>query len=271
VWPVDYTHVPVPAVNPRYGLLELSDARLAFSDTGGSGPSVVFLHGRSGSLHSWPYQQDGLARQGFRVVAYSRRGHEGSTHTDVGYSTDDLVTLLDHLGIGQANLVGHAAGGVPALDAALARPDRVRSLAIVCSTIGIKDDEFAAAVAALRTPEFEAMPSELRELGPSYRSADPEGVRQWHEIEQRALTGSFFMQRFRSAMDWTAVEASTTPTLLVTTDADSYMTPPLADRVAARMRQAEHTTIIGSGHCANWERPTVFNQVIVDFVRRNSQ
>ncbi|WP_021591547.1 alpha/beta fold hydrolase [Actinomadura welshii] len=268
-WPVDFTPIPVPDVPLRRGVLELPDARLAWSDTGGDGPVVVLLHARSGSLNSWPYQQQGLRGEGRRVIAYSRRGHEGSTHTAVGYSTDDLIALLDHLAIDQAHLVGHAAGGVPALDAALARPARVRSLSIVCSTMGITDPEFAASVAALRSPEFESMPSEFRELGPSYRSADPAGVREWLKIEERALNGEFFMQGFRSPMDWAAVEATAVPTLLVTTDADNYITPYLAGKVAKRMRRAEQHTIVGCGHCPTWERPLEFNRVISRFVARH--
>ncbi|MEQ3549471.1 alpha/beta hydrolase [Pseudonocardia nematodicida] len=256
--------MPVPTdPAPPLRHLDVSGARLAFWDTGGDGPVVLFLHARSGSHRSWPYQCRELVRAGLRVVAYSRRGHQGSCHETVGYGTDDLVALLDEIGVERAHLVGHAAGGVWALDAALARPDRAAGLVLANTTFGLREPEFHAATEQLRPPGFEELPATFRELGPNYRSADPDGVRAWSAIERDALTGTFFFQGFRSPMTWSALESLAVPTLLVSTDADLYMTPHLVSRVAERIRGARHVTIAAAGHCPHWERPTEFNAAII--------
>lgn len=268
-WPVDFSHRPIPEQAPaRKGSVTVDGAELAYWDTGGSGPTVVFMHARSGSLNSWPYQQPVLARQGFRVIAYSRRGHEGSTHTSVGYGADDLRILLDELNVTQAHLIGHAAGGLWALDFALTHPDRLQTLTIACSTFGLNEPDFNRAVAELRPEGFEDMPPEFRELGPSYRSADPKGVRQWQDIERRALNDEFFYQGFRSPMDWSSMERLRLPVLLLSTDADMYMTPTLMHQAAAHLPDVTELTIIGSGHCPHWERSEVFNHGLSHFFRR---
>lgn len=269
-WPVDFTHQPVPPQAPAVrGTVRVDGAELAYWDTGGRGPAIVFMHARSGSLNSWPYQQPVLARAGFRVIGYSRRGHEGSTHTSVGFGADDLVALLDRLRIDRAHVVAHAAGGLWGLDFALANPRRLRTLTLACTTFGIAEPDFAQAVADLRPDGFEEMPPDFRELGPSYRSADPEGVNEWLAIEERALNGAFFYQGYRSPMTWAAIEALRAPVLLLSTDSDMYMTPPLMHEAARHLQNPTEVTIAGSGHCPHWERPREFNDALVWFMRRS--
>ena len=104
---------PLPKQVPaKEGLVELRDVKLWVTDTGGSGPAVIFLHPTTGSGLIWGYQQPVFAAAGYRVIAYSRRGHAGSEpgpKDNPGTGADDLKGLADALGIDRFHAVGLAA------------------------------------------------------------------------------------------------------------------------------------------------------------------
>lgn len=97
-------------------------------------PAIVFVHGLAASLRAWQGQAERLAAR-FRVVRYDLRSHGGSDAVDEpcarGDLAADLIGLLDALGIDRAVVVGHSAGGVIAMQAALDHPRRVRGLVLV--------------------------------------------------------------------------------------------------------------------------------------------
>lgn len=256
--------------------LDVDGARIAFWDTASecadaqTQPAVVLLHARSGSHRSWHGQLASLPAAGLRVVAYSRRGHEGSEHFTVGRGCADLLALLDAAGVLRAHLVGHAAGGVWALDAALAHPDRVASLLLASTTFGLRDRWITAAVEDLRPDGFERLPPHVRELGPSYRATQPDGVRAWQALERTALGGSFFLQEQDSAMDLASARASTVPTALLTGDADLYMPPALMARVAEAAGWEHPQVVRDCGHCPQWEQPAHFDAAVIRHARANA-
>ena len=124
------------------GIAELPGIRLAYSDTGGDGAVVVLLHPNTGSLAVWAYQRPALMAAGFRVIAYSRRGHLGSDpgpEEAPGTGSGDLLALLDHLGLDRVHLMGTAAGAIVALDFALCYASRTLSATLACTILGITD------------------------------------------------------------------------------------------------------------------------------------
>jgi pimeloyl-ACP methyl ester carboxylesterase len=104
--------------------------RLAHEVTG-AGPPVVLLHGLTCHLGYWQRVTPHLG--GLRVVALDFRGHGLSAHADSYRYADyeeDLVTLLDALGLESAPVAGHSLGGYVALLAA-SRSDRVSAVLAV--------------------------------------------------------------------------------------------------------------------------------------------
>src|SRR5437870_1096694 len=70
------TPVPLPEqVAAKEGIAEVPGTRLGYWDTGGEGPAILLLHPATGSALIWAYQQPVFAKAGYRVIAYSRRGH----------------------------------------------------------------------------------------------------------------------------------------------------------------------------------------------------
>jgi pimeloyl-ACP methyl ester carboxylesterase len=115
------------------GFANTTQARLWFWNTGSDGEAVILCHPASQSCRSWSYQQPILAAAGYRVIAYSRRGHyrsEIGAEDERGTSVSDLVNLMSWLRVDKAHLLG-AAGGITAMGCAIAHPQRLRSLSLV--------------------------------------------------------------------------------------------------------------------------------------------
>jgi non-heme chloroperoxidase len=80
----------------------------------GSGPPVVLIHGYPLSGRAWDKQVPVLLEAGCRVIAYDRRGFGKSSQPTSGYDYDtfaaDLNSLMEHLDLSDATLVGHSMG-----------------------------------------------------------------------------------------------------------------------------------------------------------------
>lgn len=116
----------------------------------GNGAPVVLIHGVGLRRQIWAPQIGALARD-FTVVAYDTLGHGASANPreDVPLAdyADQLCTLLDHLGMARAAVVGHSMGALIALEFALRRPDRVRGVAAL-NAVFCRTPEQAAIVEA---------------------------------------------------------------------------------------------------------------------------
>src|SRR5580704_16020062 len=80
----------------------------------GSGSTVMLIHGFPLSGRAWERQERALVAADHRVITYDRRGFGESSQPSTGYDYDtfaaDLATLLDHLDLHDAVLVGHSMG-----------------------------------------------------------------------------------------------------------------------------------------------------------------
>jgi pimeloyl-ACP methyl ester carboxylesterase len=110
------------------------DARLRYRDIG-QGDAVILIHGLSRSLDDWNGVGDSLALD-HRVIALDVRGFGKSTRfTDRArlgrQMAEDVVRLMDNLGIRRAHLAGHSMGAAIAAKIATVYPDRVSSVALL--------------------------------------------------------------------------------------------------------------------------------------------
>ena len=264
---------PLPPQAPMTeGIADLGNTKLYYWDTGESGEAVVFLHPGSGSAEFFPYQQPVFATAGYRVISYSRRGQyksEMGSDTDTFFVLDDLLALLKHLGVGKFHAVGTALGGYVGLDAALSHPERVQSLVLACSMMGISEPDYVKTLESLRGKAFDALPLQLKELGPSYRAANPAGVAEWTARQERSGTRSQF--RLRNKFTWAALATLKVPVLLMTGDADLWIPPWLLKQVAGKFPGSKVVVVPDSGHGVQWEQPEIFNDTVLDFIRGKQQ
>jgi pimeloyl-ACP methyl ester carboxylesterase len=260
---------------PREAQADLPGVHLSYSDTGGRGVPVVFVHAATGSRRVWEYQLPPFTAAGYRVITYDRRGFGRSTIDSAGpqpgTGADDLLALVNHLGLDRIHLVGTAAGGIVALDFAVSFPLRLRSLVVANSIGGVQDEDYLELGRRLRPAPFNALPPDVRELGPSYRAANAAGTARWLELERQSRPEGTQppTQTFRNRLTFSLLETIGVPTLLLTGDADLYAPPAVLRLFAERIKNSESIIVPEVGHSTYWEQPEIFNQKVLDFIRRH--
>jgi 3-oxoadipate enol-lactonase len=119
-------------------VVDVHGARLWYDETG-EGEALLLLHGGLGDSGLWEPVVPFLAQR-FRTIRTDLRFYGRSTGPAVAWSWhDDVVAVLDALGVERVALVGLSMGGALALDVALARPERLRALALVAPGLGGHD------------------------------------------------------------------------------------------------------------------------------------
>ncbi|MCB5178925.1 alpha/beta fold hydrolase [Streptomyces antimicrobicus] len=212
-------------------------------DVTGSGPALLLLHAAVCDRRMWEPQWRALARAGFRVVRPDFRGY-GRTPAATGPYGDaeDVVELLDALGVARAAVVGSSYGGQVALELAARWPERVESLALLCSGAQGRDAG-ADAVAWLGPEASEVVRALVREMQlaatgggrPTGSGADPAGV----AARTLIVSGAHDLGHFRS----------------------------VAAMLAGRIAGARHVELPWAGHLPNLERPAEVTELLLDFLR----
>jgi pimeloyl-ACP methyl ester carboxylesterase len=252
----------------------LPGRRIWYVDTGGTGAPVVLLHAASGSVLMWEKQLPALRAAGYRVISFDRVGW-GKSELDEGAmpgtAADDLQALLAVLKVDRFHLVGTAAGGFVAFDYALSFPDRLRSLTVANSIGGVQDEEYLALGRRLRpSPQFDALPVEIREVGPAYRAGDAAGTARWVELSQRSRMARPLPspQTFRNRITFARLDAIRVPTLLISGGADMYAPPPVMRLFADHLKGAQTISVPDAGHSTFWEQSERFNRSLIAFLKR---
>jgi pimeloyl-ACP methyl ester carboxylesterase len=265
--------VPMPPQAPaKEGIAQLADTRLWFWDTDGPGEPIVLLHPASGSGLIWGYQQPVFAKAGYRVISYSRRGYYGSAPVDrakPGNASEDLHQLAEFLGLGKFHIVASAAGGSIASDYAFSHPDRLLSLTVSSNQFGVVDGDIPAAGARIRPKIWDEIPVEIREVGPSYRARNPEGFRQWVELERKSGLVDAFRQPLKNRITEAMLTTLKVPTLVICGAADLATPPSIARMIAAKIPNAELVVAPEAGHSVYWEEPELFNRAVLTFMAKH--
>ncbi|MBY8873026.1 alpha/beta hydrolase [Micromonospora sp. PLK6-60] len=261
--------------------IEVNGTRLAY-DEAGSGTPVVLVHAGIADRRMWRGQVAALAER-HRVIVPDLRGYGESELPPSPFAHhDDLVGLLDALGIDRAALVGCSFGGRVAVDTALAYPDRISALALFGAPVSgnewseeterlwdelvgeVDPEDFAASAAG-----------EVRfwVVGPSRQPADvdPELIRFAEEMDQRALAAEQALSAVEvGEIDPPAIDRLgelRMPVLAGAGADDLGDIRRLADRIAA---EAPHGVrlpdVPDSGHLLPLERPEPVNAALLAFL-----
>lgn len=97
--------------------------------------TIVLSAGLGGAGAFWQPQMAALTER-FRVVTYDQRGTGRNTENlpdnySIGHMADDVIVMLDSLGVSRCHFMGHALGGIVGLEMALRKPSLLNKLILV--------------------------------------------------------------------------------------------------------------------------------------------
>lgn len=259
-----------------------------YYEQSGAGPAVILVHAGIADLRMWGDQLPALAER-HTVVRYDARGFGRTRSEPVAFSNrQDLLALMDHLGLARAVLVGCSRGGMIALDTALEAPERVTALGWVCSGISgwqpadeLFTPEDIALYEAMEAAEAAHEHERTAELDvrlwvdgprqPEGRAAEP--VRR--KVYEMALNNyRSHAHLFDAGLEPQPLEPPAVarlgelriPVLAIVGELDSPATPAAAAVLAAAAPQTQIITYPDAAHLPNMERPERFNADLLAFL-----
>ena len=247
-------------------------------DDVGSGPAVLLLHAGVADRREWAEHLGPLAEAGFRAVAPDLPGFgEAPAPQDEDAPWQDVLRIMDELGIERAALVGNSFGADVALRVALVAPERVSAL-VLCGARapGVEpspelEAAWEAEGAAMERGDIEAAvaavvdawtlpgaPEELRELV---------GAMQRRALElQSAETGAVEAPDPLDERPDGLAEIDV-PALAVVGGRDKPDFRESAELLARTLPRGRRAVIEAAGHLPPLETPAEFRALLVGFLR----
>ncbi|MEN9509648.1 MAG: hypothetical protein RLZZ621_2211 [Gemmatimonadota bacterium] len=260
-------------------IAQLRGFQIGYEDLGRGRP-VVFLHGFPHDRALWAAQRAALSSQ-VRCITPDGRGFGlSSTHGphSVEQYADDVVALLDHLGLARAAVCGLSMGGYVAMALWRRHPSRVEAL-MLCDTRGGPDSEEGKArrdeqIALVRRQGVGAIVDTLLAgtVGSSTRTRHPEVLAGLRSMMARQSVAGVIgaLQALRDRPDSRPSLATiTVPTLVLVGDEDVLTPIKEARAIAEALPPAARVRleiIAGAGHVPCLERPAATTHALSDFL-----
>ncbi len=263
------------AGGPEPETVEAGGRRLRYLRMGdGEATPLLLLHGFGGDLNGWMFNQPTLA-EARPVIALDLPGHGGSAKQvgagDVGELAGAALGFMDALGIAQAHLAGHSLGGAVALHLALAAPDRVTSVSLVCPAgLGpeINMDYITGFIAAGRRKQLKPVLAQLF-ADPGLVSRDMmEDVLKYKRLDGvdaalKAIAAAAFADGRQTATFTDRLGEIVAPVQAIWGEDDHILPAAHADSLPAAIPVHR---LPGAGHMVQMEKAAEVNRLIGEFV-----
>lgn len=249
----------------------LNGTTIHYEDTGGKGPAVILSHGFLMDHTMFDAQVAALGAT-HRVVTWDERGF-GGTHApgDFTYwdSANDVLALMDHLGIAKAVVGGMSQGGFLSLRVALTAPERVEALILLDTQSGTEAPETIEPYNQLHAAWVEHGSVAVQDviagiiLGPGEWT---EWFTKWAALQPDQFTKAFHCLMHRDDITGRLGEI-TCPALIVHGTADVAI--PMSKAEVLRDGISGPTTLVpveGGPHAANMTHAEEVNKAIVRFL-----
>lgn len=263
-----------------------SDGARLYYEEAGAGQPIVFVHEFGSDLREWELQVRWFSRE-YRCIRFNARGYPPSDAPESEdlygheHSADDILAVLNELGIERAHIVGLSMGAYATLQFGIRHP--ARALSLVAAGVGSGAPREHRAAFKLQS---EAMARRFLEEGSAavaqalgyggtrvqLLNKDPLGWQEFveHLSDHSPLGSALTLRRYQairpSLFDFEKeFAACELPTLLVVGDEDD---PCLETNLFLKrtMRTSQLCVLPGTGHAVNLEEPAAFNGVVQAFL-----
>lgn len=260
-------------------LLTIDGRRVHYDLVGpDSAPVVCLAHTLSSDMGIWSEQVPALLAAGFRVLRIDMRGHGGSEVGEGPWSmaalAQDVVSVLDRLGIDRVHFAGVSIGGMIGQVLGIAHADRLLSLALCCTSAqavpggqAMWDARFAA-IRAAASVEPLADDTVVRWFTAPWRAQTPPRVAQVRATVANTpvegyIGGAEAIIAFDVLADLPSIRV---PTLVVSGD-DDPGTPAEGNRaIAAAIPGARYVEIAPARHIPMIEHADRFNALLLEWL-----
>jgi pimeloyl-ACP methyl ester carboxylesterase len=257
--------------------IERNGVPIHFDDVG-SGPPLVMGHSILCSGEMWMYQVPRLAER-FRVINIDQRGHGRSVPATEPYELRDMVEdffgVLDHLGVERAVWVGLSMGGMVAMHAAIADPDRVTAMLLL--------DTHAGAETPYKKLKYRAMSIGAKAFGvrPFFPAVLPLLFGRTTLAQNEALVeewkprfGAIHVPSLAAAVGALTRRPSIVrelggvrcPSLVIVGEEDASLPPAISREIAEALPNASLVIIPEAGHLSALEKPDEVTEAMLDFL-----
>ena len=238
-------------------------------------PVVVLSHSLASSMAMWQPQLEVLESD-FQVLRYDMRGHGQSDASTGPYSLEmlaqDVVGLLDALGIQKAHFLGLSIGGMIGQSFALNYQDRLQSL-VLCSTKSFSPDEAKPVLderitAAQKNGMDDQVETTMeRWFSPHFlQSGRPELEVIREEIARTSLAGfTGCLEAIKNLNYIESLHKIEVPTLIIAGEDDPAMPVAESEAMHERIEDSRLVVLPAARHLANIEQPESFNRELMNF------
>lgn len=238
------------------------------------GPPLIFSNSLGTNLGMWDGQIGEATYRGFRIIRYDQRGHGSSDAPDKPYSierlADDVLDLMNALGIEKASYCGLSMGGMTGIRLAMHHPRRFTRLAICNAALWMPaKDVWEARIRAVQQGGMEAIVDQVVErwFTASFRQENPQEVDRIREMilatNPVGYVGCCAAVRDMDLRDRLGLIES--PVLVVIGEHDPATTPEQGRHIVERVPGAQKT-ILDAAHLSNIEQRDGFNEVVFAFL-----
>ncbi len=247
----------------------------------GDGPPLVLIEGIGYATWMW-FRQVGPLSAANRLLIYDNRGVGNSEKPEVDYTlqdmADDLLGLLDALGIQKATVLGLSMGGTIAQQFTLSYPERVERLILASTHLGLKAMiPIPEEAARLMVPDTSLPPAARirKAMAPAFAPG-------WAEAHPGIVDAIVFMRlaavqppdawlrQWNAGATFDSVDriaSISVPTLIMHGDQDRVVPVGNAHMIAGRLPEAELRIFQGGGHLVHIEQSELYNRTVLDFLR----
>lgn len=260
--------------------VSIEGAGVAYEERG-KGEPLVLLHGWNSSRKQWLLNLKAFAPR-YRVIAPDLPGFGESEYNEAfPYTLDGTASFLEAfrraLHLPPFHLLGHSMGGCIAVRYTAQNPEVVRKLALVSTPTHTASMGLRALLPGARC--FISMTYRFRNEStlkwmfyralyqPEYQDLDfvRANVQATARTSRRALGESVLMFRKMNLAD--ELSRIDQPTLIVFGDKDKSVNPRESQRQRGLLPHPYVTVITACGHCPPYERPELFNELVLEFLK----